>query len=320
MSGVTHAAPARHAGWALLRPPNLLTVPGDPVAGFLLASAAGFSTAALDAGCAAPGVPVWERAGTAAAAALLIYAHGLIGNDLFDQTEDRRDRPDRPIPSGRVRPRTAALLCLLTAAAGIALSGFNGRAGVATAAMLTATVLLYNGVLKRIPVLGPLFMGACRALSLLTGAVAAGWRGEWSAPLLAAAGMLGLYVAAVTEIARNETRATEPGFRRWLPALVLAAGFGAAGWAARRAGIGTWPIAFALGAPLAVGAGLIGHRLAGRPAPGRVQEAVGGWLRSLLFIQVCLAGIGWGGLVVPGVIGLALWSCQVRLAKRFYCT
>jgi hypothetical protein len=51
-----------------------------------------------------------------------------------------------------------------------------------------------------------------------------------------------------------------------------------------------------------------------------VQAAVGLWLRGLLFMQVCLAGIGWGGLVVPGVIGLALWACQVRLAKRFYCT
>jgi 4-hydroxybenzoate polyprenyltransferase len=322
MSGANHAAPARHAGWALLRPPNLLTVPGDPAAGFLLASASGFSTAALDAGCAPWGgvMPAWGRAGVAVGAALLIYAHGLIGNDLFDQAEDRRERPDRPIPSGGVRPRTAILLCVLTAAAGIALSGFNGRAGMGTAAALTATVLLYNGAMKRFRILGPLFMGACRALSLLTGAVAAGWRGERSALVIVAAALLGLYVAAVTVIARSETRATDLGFRRWLPALVLVAGLGAVGWAARRAGLETWIFAFALGAPMAVGAGLIGHRLAGRPEPGRVQAAVGRWLLSLLFIQVCLAGIGWGGLVVPGVVGLALWACQVRLAKRFYCT
>jgi 4-hydroxybenzoate polyprenyltransferase len=322
MSGVHHAAPARHAGWALLRPPNLLTVPGDPVAGFLLASAAGFSTAAQAAGFDSCGIglPAWGRAGVAVAAALLIYAHGLIGNDLFDQAEDRRERPDRPIPSGGVRPRTAIMLCLLTAAAGIALSGFNGWASVGTVALLTATVLLYNGVMKRFRILGPLFMGACRALSLLTGAVAAGWRGELSAPVLASAGLLGLYVAAVTAIARSETRATELGFRRWLPALVLVAGFGAVGWAARLTGIETWIFAFALGIPMAIGAGLVGHHLAGRPAPNRVQAAVGQWLRGLLFMQVCLASIGWGGLAAPGVIGLALWACQVRLAKRFYCT
>jgi 4-hydroxybenzoate polyprenyltransferase len=322
MSGPGHAAAVRHAGWALLRPPNLLTVPGDPLAGFLLASAAGFSTAALESGCAPWGVviPAWAHAGVAAASALLIYAHGLIGNDLFDQAEDRRDRPDRPIPSGAIRPRTVIILCLLTAAAGIALAGFNGWVGMGTVALLTATVLLYNGVMKRFRILGPLFMGACRALSLLTGAVAAGWRGELSAPVIASAGLLGFYVAAVTAIAQGETRARELGVRRWLPALVLAAGFGAVGWAARRAGIETWPLAFALGAPMALWAGLAGHRLAGRPAPGRVQAAVGRWLRGLLFMQVCLVSIGWGGLVVPGVIGLTLWACQVRLAKRFYCT
>jgi hypothetical protein len=92
------------------------------------------------------------------------------------------------------------------------------------------------------------------------------------------------------------------------------------GWAVRLAGIETWMFAFALGIPMAIGAGLVGHHLVGRPAPSRVQAAVGLWLRGLLFMQVCLASIGWGGLAAPGVIGLALWACQVRLAKRFYCT
>ncbi|GEM_PF-264831 len=333
MNGMRHPTPAspaqrplRRGWWTLLRPPNLLTVPGDPLAGFLLASAAasaaGLSAAPTGAAFALPGIldPAWARAGVAVAAALLIYLHGLIGNDLFDRKEDQRERPERPLPAGLITPRAATTLCLLTAAAGIALSWLNGSASFGTALLLTATVLLYNGVMKRFRILGPLFMGACRALGLAMGAVAAGWRGEGSAPTLVAIGLLGLYVAAVTAVAQNETRATTLGFRRWLPAGVLAIGFGGVGWASHAAGIATWGFALVLGIPTAAWAGWIGHRLAGQPAPQQVQASIGHWLRGLLVMQFCLASIGWGSLTVPGAVCLALWACHVRLARRYYCT
>ncbi len=79
----------------LLRPPNLFTVPGDVVAGWFLAGGSG------------------AKAGTVAALAassLCIYSAGLVINDLADVETDRRERPGRPIASGRVSPRAALFL------------------------------------------------------------------------------------------------------------------------------------------------------------------------------------------------------------------
>src|SRR4051812_1422919 len=93
----------------LFRAPNLFTVPGDPLAGFLLAY--GWThdgSAHLDA-----------RAGCAVAASLCLYAGGLVMNDLADAAEDRRDRPQRPIPSGSVPIRSALTACALLSVAGI---------------------------------------------------------------------------------------------------------------------------------------------------------------------------------------------------------
>ena len=80
--------------------PNLLTVPGDPSAGFFLAALAVESW---------PTRPVL-RVGIAAGVSLLLYAAGLLWNDYFDFAEDLRDRPDRPLPSGRVHPRIAGVV------------------------------------------------------------------------------------------------------------------------------------------------------------------------------------------------------------------
>jgi 4-hydroxybenzoate polyprenyltransferase len=76
----------------LLRLPNLLTVPGDVLAGFLLAPAAAGGAGSIRCLLAIP-------------AGLLLYAAGLVLNDLFDYAEDLRDRPDRPLPSQRSRAK-----------------------------------------------------------------------------------------------------------------------------------------------------------------------------------------------------------------------
>ena len=62
----------------LLRAPNLFTVPGDPLAGFLLASGGEF---------------VAYAAFLAMGASICFYCGGLLLNDLADLEEDRRDRP-----------------------------------------------------------------------------------------------------------------------------------------------------------------------------------------------------------------------------------
>jgi 4-hydroxybenzoate polyprenyltransferase len=48
-----------------------------------------------------------------------LYAAGMVWNDFFDLEQDRKERPFRPIPSGRVSRREAAFLGLVLLAAGL---------------------------------------------------------------------------------------------------------------------------------------------------------------------------------------------------------
>ena len=98
----------------------------------------------------------------------------MVLNDVFDREQDARERPTRPIPSGRISIGRAAAI-------GWTLIGRRRRAGLVgrrggaatggpgvVATLLAATVSGYDAVLKRTP-LGPLAMGACRTLNVLLG-------------------------------------------------------------------------------------------------------------------------------------------------------
>ncbi len=176
--------------WAeILRLPNLFTVPGDPLAGALLAGAAGEGDALRTALCAA--------------ASLGMYAAGLLFNDVADLEEDRRDRPARPLPSGRIALRAAMRAGSLAMASAMALYWTAGvRAGAAGTA-LACNILAYNFLLKR-SVFGPVVMGLCRGMSVLAGSLAI------AAPIpracWVAAGAIALFVSGVSFYARGETR------------------------------------------------------------------------------------------------------------------
>jgi len=180
------------AAWAqLLRLPNLFTVPGDPLAGFVLAGGLAGAADIL-------------TVGPCLAASVLLYAAGLILNDVFDRKQDARDRPARPIPSGRVSPPAAVIVALVLAAGGIALAGTVSLGAAAVAVALALAILAYDAVAKHIRILGPVTMGLCRGLSLLLGATAAGAPGmaRWSVTLAGA--LITAYIALVTYLATFE--------------------------------------------------------------------------------------------------------------------
>ncbi len=212
------------------------------------------------------------------------------------------------------------MVCVILAVSGIGTAGFNGSDGILAATALMGAVFMYNGVMKKHRLLGPVAMGACRSLSILMGAVAAGWQWQASMPVLASAALPGIYTAAVTSVAAGETRTVKTGWRRWGPAAASAAGFILVGWSAFAAGIESWPYAIVFGLPASLWVGLVGQRLARAAQPELIQASVVQWLRGLLLLQFVLASIGRGGFAAPGTVALLLWLLHDRLARRYTCT
>lgn len=198
----------------LVRAPNLFTAMADVVMGFL------FTHAAIGRGDA--GVFALLMA-----ASTLVYAAGVVLNDVFDFAVDFRERPERPLPSGRISLSLARwlggeLLVLGVALAWLAaLLAGDVRPGLVGTG-LAGCVVLYDAALKRTP-LGPVAMGACRMLNVLLGMSAAA--GPWRDEHWLVAGAMGTYIAGVTWFARTE--AGQSKRRHLVPATsVILAGIG----------------------------------------------------------------------------------------------
>jgi 4-hydroxybenzoate polyprenyltransferase len=174
-------------------------------------------------------------------------------------------------------------------------------------------------MLKRIPVISSVLMGACRGLSVMLGAAATGTELLPDPLVLLAAGLVTAYVAGVSAIARGETRTSPPVWLRNAPTAILA-------FCMTMLVIQAWPLvpqehwatAFVVLAVVAVGwSGWCSARLTGKHAPGQVQRAVGGFIRGLLLIQAALAClVAWPGMIVAGAL-LAAWPLNALLARRF---
>ena len=232
----------------LLRVPNLLTVPGDVLAGWLMAVGSIGQHA------------LWLAIGTS----LALYAFGLISNDIADIKTDARERPHRPLPSRRINPITA-ISVIIALAFSIPLMGwFAGRNAFDIAVLLFLIIILYNMMMKDSKLFGPLTLGLCRGLNLLLGAAAAicvlpavarGLPAGHKLGLGVAALVLMFYTVALSVLARREV---ETGRVRLIGALLrgllpLQAMFcccasiffdaGWAGWVAAGVLLALWPIA-----------------------------------------------------------------------------
>lgn len=298
----------------LLRLPNLLTVPGDPLVGFLLVT--------QGSGSLLPGL--W-----AAATSLCFYAAGLIINDLCDIETDRKERPDRPLPSGQIRPLAAGVIALLLLGAGQAFCCTLDSQAWWIGFMLVLTIFLYNIGFKNIPVIGPLTMGACRGLNVLLGASAVPAIEPLPAALLLAVATIAGYIAAVTHIARHEMASKAIGDERWIPAVVLVFGFALLARIQVFGSIPSWlgfSGAFLLAGivTLEVASMLEGasHPKQRESTPWMVPYMVGLLISGLLLIQagfIMVAGAGETG-ILAGLILIGVWPLHRILDKRFHAS
>jgi 4-hydroxybenzoate polyprenyltransferase len=270
----------------LVRAPAALSVPGDAVAG---AAAAG----TLD-----------RRTAGLAAASVCLYWAGMAANDWSDRELDSVERPERPIPSGRVCAGTALGVAAGLGAAGLAVAALSGRGrALAVAVPLVGAIAAYDGALKNTAA-GPAGMALCRGLDVLLGASTGRWRRALRPALVVAA-----HTYVVTALSRREVSGTD----RIVPIGTMAA---------------TGAVAAAAGAPVhgrSVGLpallscwyvarfGAAQRAVVADPSAARVRAAVGAGITSLPMLQGALAA----GQAAP-VAGVAVASAApvARLLAR----
>lgn len=276
----------------LVRAPAALTVPGDIVAG-----------------AAAAGWPFGPGTAALAGSSVCLYWAGMALNDYADREVDQKERPGRPIPSGRVSPATALAVAAGLTAGGIGLAAAaGGRRALAVTVPLAATVWAYDlarvpaGPGRSVPVkstwAGPVLMATARGLDVLAGA----GRGRLR-PALPAAATVGAHTLAVTMLSRSETSGAKPATP--LAAMagtgVVAAGAliagprrSAGGWS-RLAGAG-------LLAAFATTCGAAQSAAVQLPSPRRLQRAVGAGILGMIPLQ---AGLTARAGSVPAALAVA---------------
>ncbi|MET8976994.1 SCO3242 family prenyltransferase [Streptomyces sp. NPDC004539] len=291
MRGSNNLSPADLA--KLVRLPAASSVPGDVLAG-----------AVAGGGAVRPHIVA-----TMVSSAALYWA-GMALNDYADATVDAVERPERPIPSGRIPRRTALTTACALTATGLGLAALaGGRHALRTALPLTAAVWAYDLALKSTPA-GPAAMASARALNVLSGAAP----GRTAAALPAAL-LVGAHTYTVTALSRHEVT----GAPRTLPATTLAAS------AATGLATAALPALRRADRPARIGAaaaalgylatyGTAQARAAREPSAANVREAVGAGIMGLLPLQAALTA-GSGAVRLAGALAVAHPLAR-RLARK----
>jgi len=258
----------------LVRLPNLFTAAADILAGFFFAGGL---------------AEQWPMTLRLCLASICLYAGGAVLNDVCDAQCDVLQRPQRPIPSGRVSRRAATRLVWVLLALGVVLAATVSMRSLAIAVAICFSIVLYNYVLKS-TVVAPCVMGACRALNLALGMlpVSSLLSGEYLNPIV----LYWLYVTSATFFAVDEAIESRP-LRLYagtlgitIAALFLAACLGF------RPAVDRGPVLLAM-----ILAGIVawtGFAAARSPRPRVVQTAVRRFVILMVVFDACLAWAGAG--------------------------
>ncbi len=143
----------------LFRISNIFTVPPDIIVGFLAVSiyfgpSIGYSVSDLV---------------TLIFSSVFLYIGGLVLNDLFDIKVDGLERPNRPLPSGRIKKGKAIQITVLLFSLGLALASLINPTALGISMLLIAGIVAYNYKIKN-GYFRPYLMAAIRALNVIYGA------------------------------------------------------------------------------------------------------------------------------------------------------
>ncbi len=107
-------------------------------------------------------------------AALLLLSAGNSINDYCDLNIDKINKPNRPLPSKRIKPPHALIFSIILISIGIGLGVLINLYAVGIAILVSAMLVSYAVKLKRTPFIGNLVVSCLTGITFISGGVAIG--------------------------------------------------------------------------------------------------------------------------------------------------
>lgn len=140
----------------LIRLPNLFTLPSNILVGFAIASSLTLTITSL------------VQALLLVTISILLYCVGLVLNDLFDYNIDKKERPDRPLASGKISRKIAIVLVTIFSVIALGLSILVSVLTFGISLVLIALIFGYDKYLKNTQA-GPFTIAAARVMNVMLG-------------------------------------------------------------------------------------------------------------------------------------------------------
>ena len=284
----------------LIRLPNAFTAVSDILAGYFLVVSAGEANV-IDL------IPLMISSA-------LLYIAGIALNDYFDVELDRRERPFRPLPSGRIPKQHALIITIIAFAAANTMASTVGLASLLISAVLTVTIIAYDYRVKR-SFAGPAFMGGARSLNIFLGSSPLLFLSSSAYGVELAAMLLFAYIIAIMILSRKEVGDEKPN--------LFAVFFIVGGIIVTIAIAGLLILNFQqvfivnllIFAAVMV---LTFKQLGNPPISGSIQNAIRNMVLSIIILDSIFVSGAAG--IVYGIATLTLLVPAVVLAKKLYVT
>jgi heme O synthase-like polyprenyltransferase len=132
----------------------------------------------------------------------LLFCSGMIFNDYFDYSIDKKERSFRPLPSGKFSKSTALLIAMVFVILANIFAFFIGFDTLLVSLILSSLIFFYNFKLKSFSFLGILSLSIIRMLNVLLGFSISSISIEFLQYMIP----IGIFVFGISILAKNEMK------------------------------------------------------------------------------------------------------------------